>query len=192
MAVSLGPSGLQLDNVLLPKTAQGTIVQYVTTTDGTRRKYTNANNNTWLSSYASINTTFTPKLADSKLVFWVEVHYGVDSASGSGSVMWQMREGTTVMSELNGSTGQTFPSFGQTRWYGANSDHQYHTETARINGGVINNTSTSARTFNLRFRIQNGGRDVSINRDGSDSSDSNQGNHSPTLRSRMTIMEIAT
>jgi len=191
MAVSLGPDGLQLDNLILPDNAQGTIVQYVTTSDGTRRKFTTPTNNTWHTLYSGINTTFTPKLTDSKLVFWVEVHYGVDNSS-AGSLFWQIREGTTIMAELNGDTAQTFECFGHSRWYGATADQQYHTETARINGGVINNSSTSSRTFNIYFRIQDSGKDVSVNRDGSDASDSNQGNHSPTLRSRMTIMEIAT
>lgn len=191
MAVSLGPSGLQLDNVILPRTTQGTIVQYVSARDAARRKFTNVSNNVFLTNYTALNTTFTPKLSDSKLVFWVEIHYGVDNSS-AGSLFWQIREGTTVMGQLNGDTNQQFPCFGHSRWYGATSDQEYHTETARINGGVIDNTSTSARTFNLRYRIQNGSRDVSINRDGSNSSDSNQGNHSPTLCSRMIIMEIAT
>lgn len=191
MAVSLGPDGLQLDNLILPDNAQGTIVQYVTTTDGTRRKFTTPTHNTWHTSYTALNTTFTPKLAQSKLIFWVEVHYGVDNSS-SGSLFWQIREGDTIMSELNGDTAQTYECFGHSRWYGANSDMQYHTETARINGGVVNNTSTNSRTFKIRFRVQNSDRDISINRDGSDSSDANQGSHSPTLRSRMTIMEIAT
>jgi hypothetical protein len=191
MAVSIGPTGLTLDNFVLPNTAKGTVVQYLDTTDGTRRKYTTVVNNSWLTSYTALNTTLTPLLTDSKLVFWVEVHYGVDNPN-AGSVYWQIREGTTIMGVLNGDTAQDFPSFGHSRWYNANTDHQYHTETARINGGVINNTSTSSRTFNLYFRVQGNGVDVSINRDGADSSDSNQGNHSPTLRSRMMIMEVAT
>ena len=55
---------------------------------------------------------------------------------------------------------------------------------------MINSPGTSASTYEFEYRIQNSGKKISINRDGSDSSDSNQGNHSPTLASRCSIIEV--
>lgn len=170
----------------------GSILQIVSTTDNIRRKYTGIANSTWLSNYNNLDTSITPLSSSSKLMFFVNIHYGCDSGTGGGSIFWRIKEGGSVHSTLNGDSNQSFPSFSQDRWGHANSDMQYHTRTASINGIQISNSTTTARTYSIEFRIQSPSRDVSVNRDGSDSSDSNQGNHSPTLSSNMTIIEVAT
>jgi len=169
----------------------GSILQIVSTTDNTRRKYSSVSNNTWLSNFNNIDTAITPLSASSKLMFFVNIHYGCDSGTGGGSIFWRIKEGGSVHSTLNGDSGQTHPSFSQDRWGHSDTDMQYHTRIASINGIQISNSTTTARTYSIEFKIQSASRDVSVNRDGSDSSDSNQGSHSPTLASNMTIIEVA-
>ena len=166
----------------------GYTIQAVTTEDKTRRKYSSIAQTTWHTAYSNLSTSITPLSNSSKLMFFVQIHYGVAN-QGSGSFFWQIREGTTV-STLNGDTSQTFPCFHQYRWSNTSSDKQYHSDCAVINGGILNNTSTATRTFNFYHRIQISS-DITINRDGSNSSDTNQGQHSPTLASRCTILEVS-
>lgn len=168
----------------------GKVLQTVSTQDGIRRKYSSITHNTWLSDYSNINTTITPLSNDSKLYFYVDIHYGTDSNSG-GSIFWQIRESGNIVPVLNGDTTQSHPCFGHRRWNFYTSDLQYHTERVGITGASIDNTVISARDFQIYFRVQNSGKDISINRDGSPNSDISQGSHSPTLTSRMTIVEVA-
>ena len=170
----------------------GSIIQVVTTTDSTRRKFTNVSHATWLATYNNLDTSFTPLSSSSKLMFFVNIHYGTDDAVNMGSIFWRIKEGGTVHSVLNGDSSQTFPSFSQDRWSHSGSGMQYGTKRASINGIQISNSSTNARTYSIEFRVQTSSKDLSVNRDGSDSSDSNQGAHSPTLTSNMTIMEVQT
>ena len=169
----------------------GSILQIVSTSDNTRRKYTSVPNNSWENDYSNINTTITPLSASSKLIFFVNIHYGCDSAQTGGSIFWRIKEGSSVHTTLNGDSNQTYPSFSQDRWGHEDADMQYTTKLASINGIQISNSTTTARTYSIEFRIQSSSRDVSVNRDGSDSSDSSQGSHSPTLASNMTIIEVA-
>ena len=57
--------------------------------------------------------------------------------------------------------------------------------------GYIDANSTNARTYKLYFRVQASSKDLTINRDGDDNSDSSQGNHSPIASSYMTLMEVS-
>jgi hypothetical protein len=169
----------------------GAILQVVNTTDTTRRKFTNVQNNSWRNSYGYINTTITPKSNDSKLIFFVDVHYGVSDRSAS-AIFHRIIENNTLVPTLNGTeNAQGWGSFGHVRWNYYASDLEYTTQHAQISGGIVSNTSTSARTFEYEFRVQDTGNDISFNRDGSSSSDSSRGSHSPTLASRMTIIEVA-
>jgi len=169
----------------------GNIIQAVTTTDKTRRKYTGLSNNTWYTNYNNLNTSFTPISASSKLMFFVNIHYGCDTSTSAGSIFWRIKEGTTVHTSLNGDTTQSYACFSQSRWGHSGADIRYGLKQAAINGIQIDSSDTDARTYSLEFRIQNAG-DVSVNRDGADESDSSQGDHSPTAISNLTILEIAT
>ena len=169
---------------------QDSVLQAVTTTDSTRRKFTNVSHATWLTTYNNLNTSFTPLSSSSKLMFFVNIHYGTDNPTSMGSVFWRIKEGSTVHTVLNGGSSESFPSFSQGRWSHSGSGMQYGTKKASINGIQISNSSTNARIYSIEFRVQTASLDISINRDGSDNSDSNQGAHSPTLTSNITIMEI--
>lgn len=168
----------------------GNIIQAVTTTDKTRRKYTGLSNNTWYTNYNNLNTSFTPISASSKLMFFVNIHYGTDNSTGTGSIFWRIKEGTTVHTGLNGDTSQSYPCFSQDRWSHSGASMRYSLKHAAINGVQIDSSNTDARTYSFEFRIQNAG-DMAVNRDGADESDSSQGNHSPTTVSNLTILEIA-
>ena len=63
-------------------------------------------------------------------------------------------------------------------------------DQATMVGGLIDATSTSARTYKLYMRFQGTGYDFSVNRDGADASDNVHGSHSPVAASYMTIMEV--
>ena len=172
------------------KAPAGTIIQTKTVTDSTRRKFTSKAANTFHEDYTALNMSFTPKSNNSTLMVFVNLKYGVD-ANSAYSMFWQIREGTTVHTALNGATSGSYRCFDSARADSYNSNVQYNLFTASIIGGVLNNSSTSARSFNFRYRFQGGSRDMSINRDGSDSSDSSHGSHSPTSVSTFTIVEIA-
>ena len=88
----------------------GSIIQVVTTTDSTRRKFTNVSHATWLATYNNLDTSFTPLSSSSKLMLFVNIHYGTDDAVNMGSIFWRIKEGGTVHSVLNGDSSQTFPS----------------------------------------------------------------------------------
>ena len=168
----------------------GKILQIVNTTDGTRRKYTSNANSSWLSTYSNLNTTITPQSSTSKLLFFVDLHYGINQTT-AGSVFWRLILGSSPVAGLNGDTSQTHPCFYQHRWnYHTADAAEYGTQCASISGAMINSPGTSASTYKFEYRIQDAGRKFSINRDCSDASDSNQGNHSPTLASRCTIIEV--
>jgi hypothetical protein len=168
----------------------GKILQIVNTSDGTRRKYTSNSNSTWLSTYSNLNTTITPQSTTSKLLFFVDIHWGLDLQT-AGSVFWRVVLGSSPVAGLNGDTSQTHPAFGQFRWnFHATDPAEYGTQCARISGGMIDSPGTSASLYKFEYRIQDSGRQFSINRDGSNASDANQGNHSPTLTSRCTIIEV--
>ena len=168
----------------------GKILQIVNTSDGTRRKYTSNSNNTWLGTYNNLNTTITPQSTTSKLLFFVDINWGLDLQT-AGSIMWRVVLGSSPVAGLNGDTSQTYPAFSQFRWNFHSADPaEYGTQCARISGGMINSPGTSASLYKFEYRIQDSGRQFSINRDCSDQSDSSQGSHSPTLTSRCTIIEV--
>ena len=60
-----------------------------------------------------------------------------------------------------------------------------------INGQWTDANNTNARTYKIYIYVQSGGLDFTINRDGSNSSDSATGQHSPQTYSNMTIMEVS-
>jgi hypothetical protein len=169
----------------------GKILQIVNTTDGTRRKYTSNTNSSWLGTYSNLDTTITPQSSTSKLLFFVDIHYGINQTT-AGSVFWRViNPNFTPVAGLNGDTTQSFPCFYQYRWnHYASDPAEYGTQCASISGALINSPGTSANTYEFEYRIQDAGRKFSINRDCSDASDSNQGSHSPTLASKCTIIEV--
>ena len=176
------------------KRGAGAILQVVYQRDNTRRKFASISAGSWTGDFTQVNTTITPKRASSILLFDVCIHYGVHNQQNTGAGFWQVQEdkgGTvTTPNTLNGDTGQDYPSFSHHRAsYGA-SGMQYTTNKAIISGNVMPATDTTARTYKFYFRVQNGD-DVCVNRDASNSSDSNQGVHSPTLTSHCRIMEVA-
>jgi len=169
----------------------GRIIQVVNTFYGDRSKYTNTTGNSWNSNFTDINTTITPKLASSKLMFFVNINYGY--VQNTGSIFFQLREGTNVVQGLNGNTqSHGHRCFHQSRWsHGGSQQSEFTTKRAIINGAMIDASSTSSKTYNIYYRVQTGGNDFTINRDGSNSSDTNTGNHSPASNSYMTIMEVS-
>ena len=170
----------------------GRIIQIARTTDNARRKYTNVSNNTWSNTYTNIDTTITPKLASSKLLIYIGLNYGIGDGNAA-SVFFQLREGnSTIHSSLNGSGSDIgYQCFYHRRWNDSNaSQMEYYMDQATMVGGYIDAQNTSARTYKLYMRIQNSGYDFTINRDGSDYSDSAAGSHSPIGASYMTIMEV--
>lgn len=168
----------------------GSVLQVVATSDNVRRKITGHSANTWYdSNYTQLNQTITPLSTNSKLVFFVNIAYGVPG-NNSYSFYWRILEGGSLVPELNGDTsGIGFHCFDQNRGEAYSSPVQYKLFNARIIGNTIPNTSTSARSFSFGYRMQ-GANDITINRDGSTSSDTTQGSHSPTGASHFTIMEI--
>ena len=175
-----------LTNVTSAGLPSGSVLQVVTVDDNTRRHFENRTALTWYDDYTALNISITPKSNNSKLLFFVDIKYGTDGTSYS--TFWQIREGTTIMSELNGGTSNDHPCFDQTRSDAFNSAVHYFLETASIVGGEVSNTSTSQRSFNFRYKMQGAGT-ISINKEGYVSS--SQGNHSPSAQSRVMIMEIA-
>lgn len=177
-----------------PKRGAGAVLQVSSQRDNTRRKFASITSNAWQNSYTQVNTGITPKRASSILLFDVCIHYGVADSENTGSVFWQVQEdkgGTvTVPNTLNGDTGQTHPCFSMHRASHGTANLEYNTYKAIISGNVIPAADTASRTYTFHFRIQNGD-DVCVNRDGSNASDSNQGNHSPTLTSHCRIIEVA-
>ena len=170
----------------------GRIIQVVSTFYGDRSKYTNFTGNSFENTFNDIDTTITPKLASSKLMFFVNINYGIES--NTGSVFFQIREGTsTVVQGLNGND-QVYGHrcFHQSRWsYDSSQQSEYTTKRALILGNMIDAGSTSARTYKIYARMQTGNKDFTINRDGSNASDTNTGQHSPASNSYMTIMEVS-
>ena len=170
----------------------GRIIQVVSTFYGDRSKYTNFTGNSFENTFNDIDTTITPKLASSKLMFFVNINYGIES--NTGSVFFQIREGTsTVVQGLNGNN-QVYGHrcFHQSRWsYASSQQSEYTTKRALILGNMIDAGSTSARTYKIYARMQTGNKDFTINRDGSNASDTNTGQHSPASNSYMTIMEVS-
>lgn len=180
----------RLNNQALPtldsdKLPSGTVLQVVNVDDNTRREFTSRTANTWYDDYDALDISITPKSSNSKLVFFVDLKYGHENPAYS--VFWQIREGTTIMTELNGDTSQSYPCFDQSRGDAYSSACQYNLFSAIISGGEVANTATTTRSFNFRYRTQGGG-DIAINREGYTGS---QGSHSPSAQSRVTIMEIA-
>lgn len=170
----------------------GRIIQVVSTFYGDRSKYTNFTGNSFVNTFNDIDTTITPKLASSKLMFFVNINYGCES--NTGSIFFQIREGTsTVIQGLNGNNqAYGHRCFHQSRWsHGGSQQAEYTTKRAIINGAMIDAGSTSARTYKIYTQVQTGGLDVTINRDGSNASDTNTGQHSPASNSYMTIMEVS-
>tara|TARA_A100001388_G_scaffold276687_1_gene265092 strand:+ start:1253 stop:1810 length:558 start_codon:yes stop_codon:yes gene_type:complete len=170
----------------------GRIIQIVQSRDIVRRKYTNVTNNTFYRPYTNLDTTITPKLASSKLIINIHLNYGIGDGNAA-SVWWQLREGSTTIEALNGSQSDIgHDCFYQRRWMDSNSSQmEYYMDQACMVNGYIDAGSTSARTYRLYFRVQGSGYDLTINRDGADSSDSSQGNHSPISSSYMTVMEVS-
>ena len=169
----------------------GRIIQVVNTADYTRRKYTNFTGNSFTDTYTHVNTTITPKLATSKLLFFVDINYGVEN--NTGSIFFQMREGSTIINALNGS-GNSYghQCFHQRRWsHHHQNQAEYNMKTAVMNGQWTDANNTNARTYKIYIYCQTGGLDFTINRDGSNASDNQTGNHSPQTYSNMTIMEVS-
>jgi hypothetical protein len=163
----------------------GTVLQVVTVDDNTRTRFSSRTANTWYDDYNDLDISITPKSSNSKLIFFVDLKYG--HLTGGYSVFWQIREGTTVMPELNGGTSNSYPCFDQSRGEAFNSAVQYHLFSAIIAGGEVANTATTTRSFNFRYRLQGGGT-IAINHEGYSGS---QGSHSPSGQSRASIIEIA-
>ena len=172
-------------NVTSAGLPSGTVLQTVTVDDNIRRDLTGILADTWYTDYTALNVSITPKSNNSKLLFFVDIKYG--TTNDTYSTFWQIREGTTVMSELNGGTSNSHPCFDQSRSEAFNAAGIYHLHTASITGGEVANTSTSQRSFNFRYRCQGTGT-LTINKEGYVGS---QGSHSPSAQSRVTIMEIA-
>ena len=169
---------------------KGRIIQVVSTHYGNRSKYTNFTGNSFVDTFDSINTAITPKLSTSKLMFFVNINYGY--VQNTGSIFFALREGSTNVDGLNGNS-QTYGHrcFHQSRWsHGGSQQSEYTTKRAIINGAMIDAGSTNARTYKIWVYVQSGGDDFTINRDGSNASDTNTGNHSPASNSYMTIMEV--
>jgi len=169
----------------------GRIIQVVSTVYGDRSKYTNFTGNSFTDIWTDINTTITPKLASSKLMFFVNINYGLEA--NTGSVFFQIREGSSILNGLNGNS-QTYGHrcFHQARWsHGGSQQSEYTTKRAIINGNMTDANNTSARTYKIYIQVQSGGLDFTINRDGSNASDTNTGQHSPAHNSYMTIMEVS-
>ena len=170
----------------------GRIIQVARTADTVRRKYTDVSSGTWYQPYTGIDTSITPKLASSKLLIFINLNYGVGDGN-LASIFFQLREGdSSIHSALNGSGSDIgYRSFYHRRWSDSNaSQMEYYMDQATMVGGYIDAQNTSARTYKLYMRFQNSGYDFSINRDGSDYSDSAAGSHSPIGASYMTIMEV--
>ena len=169
---------------------KGRIIQVVSTHYGQRAKYTNFTGNSFVDTIDVINTTFTPKLSSSKLMFFVNINYGY--IQNTGSIYFQIREGSSEINGLNGdSQSYGYRCFHHSRWsHGGAQQSEYTTKRAIINGAMIDAGNTNARTYQIYIRVQTGGADLTINRDGSDASDTNTGQHSPASNSYMTIMEV--
>ena len=170
----------------------GRIIQVVSTFYGDRSKYTNFTGNSFVDDFNDINTAITPKLSSSKLMFFVNINYGYES--NTGSIFFQIREGSsTVVQGLNGNNqAYGHRCFHQSRWsHGGSQQAEYTTKRAIITGAMIDASSTSARTYKIYTQVQTGGADFTINRDGSNASDTNTGQHSPASNSYMTIMEVS-
>ena len=170
----------------------GRIIQIVQSRDISRRKYTNVTNHTFYQPYTNLDTTITPKLASSKLIININLNYGIGDGNAA-SIFWQLREGSTTIEALNGSQSDIgHDCFYHRRWSDSNSTQMsYYMDQANMVNGYIDAGSTSARTYKLFFRVQQSSKDLTINRDGADASDSSQGNHSPIASSFMTIMEVS-
>jgi len=170
----------------------GRIIQIVQNRDTARRKWTDLAASTWANTYSNIDTTITPKLASSKLMFFINLNYGIGDDGGAASVFWQVRTGTsTVDVDLNGATSSGYQCFYQRRWSDSTDQMQYYMDQANMTGLTIDASNTSARTYKLYVRIQDSGHDLTINRDGSDNSDSSFGVHSPVACSAFTILEYS-
>jgi len=169
---------------------KGRIIQVVSTHYGQRAKYTNFTGNSFVNTFNNINTSITPKLSTSKLMFFVNINYGY--LQNTGSIFFALRESGSNVAGLNGdSQAYGHRCFHQSRWsHGGSQQSEYTTKRAIINGAMIDAGSTNARTYQIYIRVQTGGEDFTINRDGSDASDTNTGQHSPASNSYMTIMEV--
>jgi len=168
----------------------GRIIQVVRTHYGQRAKYTNFTGNSFVDTIDVINTTITPKLSSSKLMFFVNINYGY--IQNTGSIYFQIREGSSEIDGLNGDNqSYGYRCFHQSRWsHGGAQQSEYTTKRAIINGAMIDANNVNARTYKIYTRVQTGGADFTINRDASDASDTNTGQHSPASNSYMTIMEV--
>ena len=166
----------------------GKVLQVVTLSDTTRRKYTGLANGTWHSSYTALNISITPQESNSNLLVFIDLKYGVELGT-HGSSYWRIKRDGVLEPTLNGPEDSLgYGCFHQARF--TTSAMEYHMQTASCTGRQIAANSTATSSFTLQFRSQ-GATTQSINRDGSNSSDSSKGAHSPNSASSITIMEIA-
>jgi len=169
----------------------GHVVQVKYTSDKTRRLFSGRTSNTWYSDYTYLNTTITPIYSDSLLFVQCNIMYygSTDTNTSTGSIFLRMMMNGSICPELNGDTNQSLPCFSQSRSVvGDVSDLQYHTQIGACSG-LVPASGLTTKTFSVEYRLQSGGR-ISINRDPSTATDYNQGSHSPTGISTLTIMEI--
>jgi len=165
--------------------------------DRTRRKYASRTQHTWYDDYTELNFTVTPSYSSSKLWFNGMVSFGCNASTNSGSLFFQYIEcdadgnNCDETNQINGDDAQNYgshPCFAQYRWSHSSSGMEYLMVTRPINAFMDSFSGT--KTYKLRYRIQES-RDVTFNRDGSDSSDTNAGSHSPSGLSMIQVFEIA-
>ena len=108
MAITFGEGGTSNN---------GRIIQVVNTYDNVRRKWTNVTEGQFANTYSTIDTAITPKLATSKLMFFVNVNYGIGDGTG-GSCFWKITDDSsgTAHTGLNGAATGGFQCFHEYRW----------------------------------------------------------------------------
>lgn len=182
MAVSLGPGGLELDNIVVPNDTGGAIIQVVQT----------AKTDTFVTSASVTDTaitgltvSITPKRSDSKILVMVNLGVAAENAQGAATKLTRTVGGTTTQISLADSAGsRSRSSFAGSGYRGSSANHTYQVRHQSVTY-LDSPSTTSAITYGVQVSsISNG---TWINRTQDD------GNNSDRFRgvSYITVMEVA-
>lgn len=175
MAVSLGPSGLTLDNITIPDDAGGTVLQvkHVLKTDVT------TGGSSSFTDYPSMSITITPSSASSKFL----IMFNCAVTMYDYTVQIRLTRNGNAFGRGNSSNNRTRTTAGQMQ-----PDTDQNHQAAKLTACVLDSPSTTdAITYKLQYKTQDGVT-AYFNRSGNDA---NNGNWSHRTTSDFTVMEIA-
>jgi hypothetical protein len=182
MAVSLGPGGLTLDNVVVPNNTGGAIIQVV---QGRKT-------NTFVSSASVTDTaipgltvSITPKRSDSKILVMVNLGIGAENAQGGATKLTRTIGGTTTQLSLaDAASSRSRSSFAGSGYRGNGGNYLlqiYHQSVTYLDSP----STTSAITYGVQVSSLSNGTYINRTQSDTNSADSFRG------VSYITVMEVA-